>query len=123
MLDAITLFHKASNPASIRIATLLKQAAGSGAAVSDNAPAKKSDFELNITEEAPTTEQLTTILDYVGKAGIPSIISNAQNQEEALKKFKQNADSLNRPIVRLSPPALCTFQGGLLTRLPCIVGG
>ncbi|EGO53067.1 hypothetical protein NEUTE1DRAFT_92009 [Neurospora tetrasperma FGSC 2508] len=99
VLDTITLFHKASNPASIRIATLLKQAAGSGAAVSDNAPAKKSDFELNITEEAPTTEQLRTMLDYVGKTGISSIISNAQNETEALKKFKENGDNLNRPIV------------------------
>ena len=108
MSDAITLFHKASNPASIRIATLLKQAAGSGAAAADKAPVKQSDFELNITEEAPTTEQLNTILDYVGKAGISSIISGAQNEEEALKKFKQSADNLNRPIVRVFPPAMCT---------------
>ncbi|KAK1781027.1 hypothetical protein QBC45DRAFT_406455 [Copromyces sp. CBS 386.78] len=99
VLDAITLFHKASNPASIRIATLLKQAAGSGAAVAQNAPADKFDFELNITEEAPTTEQLKTILDYVGKAGISSIISDAQDETEALKKFKDNTDNLKRPIV------------------------
>lgn len=103
VLDAITLFHKASNPASIRIATLLKQAAGSGAAVSDKAPAKKSDFELNITEEAPTTEQLRTILDYVGKTGVSSIILNAHNETEALKKFKESTDNLNRPLVRHSP--------------------
>ncbi|KAI1176443.1 DUF1687-domain-containing protein [Nemania sp. FL0916] len=107
-LDTITLFHKASSPASIRAATVLKQASANAAeaATEDQASdhtaqtnTRRPEFELNITEEPPTPDQLQTILEYVGKKNISSIVQGAASENEALKKFKENAESFKRPVV------------------------
>ncbi|KFH47021.1 putative redox protein-like protein [Hapsidospora chrysogenum ATCC 11550] len=107
-LDIITLFHKAGSPASTRVANLLKQVSANSTAgatidqASDHshqtAP-KREQFELNITEDPPTADQVQTILEYVGKSGIPSIISGARDEKDALKKFKESKESLQRPLV------------------------
>ncbi|KAH8169899.1 hypothetical protein LIA77_10443 [Sarocladium implicatum] len=106
-LDIITLFHKPSNPASTRVATLLKQASANAQAgatedqASDHShqshPARE-EFELNITEDAPTQDQVQTILDYVGESKVQSIIKGAQDQKDALKRFKENKESFQRPV-------------------------
>ncbi|KAJ4416042.1 hypothetical protein N0V82_006965 [Gnomoniopsis sp. IMI 355080] len=105
--DIVTLFHKASSPASTRVATLLKQASANASehATEDQAsdhssqtPAHRPEFELNITEDPPTTDQVQTILEYVGKGGISSIIKGASSQDEALKLFKQSVDNFQRPV-------------------------
>jgi len=108
-LDIITLFHKAGSPASTRVATLLKQAHAAAAATSTQDQASdhsaqttnvsRPEFELNITEETPTSDQLRTILDYVGKKNISSVIKGAQSENEAIKIFKQNSASFQRPVV------------------------
>lgn len=63
----------------------------------------REQFELNITEEPPTPDQVKTILEYVGKGGISTIIKGAQNEKEALKKYQENKDNLLRPVVRCQP--------------------
>ncbi|KAK0729980.1 thioredoxin-like protein [Lasiosphaeris hirsuta] len=107
-LDIIQLFHKASSPASVRVANLLKQvsAGASESATEDQAGDhstqsnnRRDVFELAITEEAPTTHQLVTILDYAGQAGISTIVKGAHNTTEALKLFKESAENLNRPVI------------------------
>ncbi|KAI0913116.1 DUF1687-domain-containing protein [Ustulina deusta] len=107
-LDIVTLFHKAGSPASVRAATVLKQASANAteSATEDQASnhthqtnPHRSDFELNITEDPPTADQLRTILEYVGKSKISSIIQGATNEKEALKKFKESIDSLQRPLI------------------------
>ncbi|KAK3330563.1 thioredoxin-like protein [Apodospora peruviana] len=106
--EIVTLFHKANSPASVRVATLLKQVSASAAetATEDQASdhsaqtqAQRAEFDLNVTEDAPTTGQLETILDYAGNLGISSIIKGATSKEEALRKFKQSPDNFNRPVV------------------------
>ncbi|KAF4978494.1 hypothetical protein FZEAL_5140 [Fusarium zealandicum] len=107
-LDIVTVFHKASSPASVRVANLLKQVsanATSGATIdqaSDHSaqtnPAREQ-FELNITEDPPTDDQVKTILEYVGTSGISNVIKGASNEKEALKKFKQSNDNFIRPVV------------------------
>jgi hypothetical protein len=62
----------------------------------------RQDFELNITEDPPTTDQLQTILEYVGKSGISSIVKGATTETEALRKFRENNDNFQRPVVRFS---------------------
>lgn len=108
--DIVTLFHKANSPVSTRIATLLKQtsAAAAETATADQASdhsaqntIQREDFDINITEDAPTTSQLETILDYAGTAGIPSIVKGAQSKQEALKKFKESTENFQRPVVSL----------------------
>lgn len=104
----VTLFHKPSSPASLRAHALLKQlsAAATEFATEDQASdhslqtlSKRQEFELEVTEEPPTTDQLTSILEYVGTAGISSIVKNAQSQPDALKRVKEHSDNLLRPIV------------------------
>jgi hypothetical protein len=40
-----------------------------------------------------------TILEYVGQSNIQRVIKGAQDQKDALRKFKENNDSFQRPIV------------------------
>lgn len=92
----------------MRVATLLKQASAnaSESATEDQAsdhsaqthPAR-AEFELNITEDPPTSDQVQTILEYVGRPNIGSIIKGASSNDEALRLFKQNAESFQRPVV------------------------
>lgn len=107
-LDIVTLFHKASSPASLRAATILKQASANATAAATEDQAsdhsaqtmpRRIDFELNITEEPPTADQLKTILEYVDKTKIGSIIQGAKSENEALKKFKADAESFKRPVI------------------------
>ena len=121
-LDVITLFHKASSPASIRAQTLLKQisAHASESATEDQATDhtqqnkfQRTEFELNVTEDPPTSDQLRTILEYVGsgagRAG--QIVEGATSEADAVTKLKENPDSFQRPVVGLLPRfATCCNQ-------------
>ncbi|KAI1801571.1 DUF1687-domain-containing protein [Daldinia bambusicola] len=109
-LDIVTLFHKTGSPASTRAATLLKQisANASETATEDQAsdhshqtPPKRlrEEFELNITEDPPTSDQLKTILEYVGKNRISSVVQGASTENEALKKFRENQENFKRPVI------------------------
>ncbi|KAI1380031.1 DUF1687-domain-containing protein [Hypoxylon crocopeplum] len=109
-LDIVTLFQKSGSPASLRAATILKQvsANASETATEDQASdhshqthpqRSRQEFELNITEDPPTTDQLKTILEYVGKSKISSIVQGATTENEALKKFRENADNFKRPVI------------------------
>lgn len=107
-LDIVTVFHKAGCPASTRVANLLKQISANtqAGATLDQASdytsqikAMRDPFELSVTEEPPTAEQVQTILEYVGKGNIPRVIKGARDQKEALKKFKESKDSFLRPVV------------------------
>jgi arsenate reductase-like glutaredoxin family protein len=104
----ITLFHKPSVPSSVRALTLLKQAAGTAqsTATEDQASShdthsnsQRTDFELDVTEAAPTTEQFSNILEYVGKHNAAKLIRGARDDAEAMRKLKENADSFERPVV------------------------
>ncbi|UKZ55405.1 hypothetical protein TrVGV298_009228 [Trichoderma virens] len=86
-LDIITLFHKASSPASVRVSNLLKQASTSAQkSATQDSEARRDPFELNITEDAPTVDQVQTILE------------GARDDKDALKKFKENKENLLRPL-------------------------
>lgn len=130
--DIVTLFHKASSPASVRVATLLKQASANATehATEDQASdhsaqttPHRAEFELNITEDPPTPDQLQTILQYVGKSAISSVVKGASSESEALKIFRQSAEAFQRPVVRtthrprlplpLATPADMQADGGL----------
>ncbi|TGJ80167.1 hypothetical protein E0Z10_g8600 [Xylaria hypoxylon] len=107
-LDIVTLFHKAGSPASVRAATVLKQASANAAefATEDQASDhshqtnhQRPEFELNITEDPPTADQLKTILEYVGKSKISSVIKGATTENEALKKLKESSDNIKYPVI------------------------
>ncbi|KAM0543395.1 hypothetical protein ACHAPJ_012354 [Fusarium lateritium] len=107
-LDIVTVFHKASSPASVRVANLLKQVsanATSGATLdqaSDHSAQTtpiRDQFELNITEDPPTDDQVKTILEYVGTSGISNVIKGANTEKDALRKFKESKENFVRPVV------------------------
>ncbi|KAK9771680.1 hypothetical protein AB5N19_03364 [Seiridium cardinale] len=106
--DIITVFHKASSPASSRVVTLLKQvsANASESATEDQASdhshqtdPQRPEFDLDITEQPPTSDQLRSILEYVGTSKISSVIAGASTEKEALKKFKEGAENFKRPVI------------------------
>lgn len=110
--DVVTLFHKPSVPASQRTLNLLKVAHATATETttidqaSDNtaqALRERGEFELEVTEEPPTPDQLRSILDYAARAdpkqSISDIVRGAKDAEDALKKVKENGDNFIRPVV------------------------
>ncbi|KAL8835859.1 MAG: hypothetical protein Q9170_003153 [Blastenia crenularia] len=109
-LDVITLFHKASSPASVRAQTLLKQvsAHASETATEDQATdhthqnkLQRTEFDLDVTEDPPTSDQLRTILDYVGSGAgrVGQIVEGAVDEADALKKLKEDPNRFQRPVI------------------------
>jgi hypothetical protein len=110
-LDVITLFHKPSLAASTRVMNLLRTARAtvSETATEDQASdhthhanaQRRGEFELDITEAAPTTDQLRNILDYVGPGVKPGdIIRGARDRADALKRLTDSGgDHFVRPLV------------------------
>ncbi|CAL3969514.1 hypothetical protein PZA11_005957 [Diplocarpon coronariae] len=105
--DVITLFHKASSPASIKVHSFLKQvsANASETATQDQASdhsvqskPRRAEFELEVTEEPPTQDQLKSILEYVGTQKAGTIISGAIDEADALKKLKESSENFQRPV-------------------------
>ena len=108
----ITLFHKPSLPASVRVLNLLKQAsaAASETATEDQATdhsqqnkIQRTEFELNVTEDAPTSDQLRSILEYVGARRAKDIVKGARDAGDAIRKLGEDKGSFRPPVV--SSPA------------------
>jgi hypothetical protein len=51
-----------------------------------------------VQESAPTADQLTSILEYLGPAQAGSVIADATGTTDALKKFKANESSFKAPV-------------------------
>ena len=96
----------------MRVVTMLKQASAHAAETAtedqasdhtvqtEKAPlSRREPFDLNITEDPPTTDQLQTILEYVGASGISAIVKGAGTQAEAMRKFRESHDNFQRPVV------------------------
>ena len=98
-------------PSSLRVLTKLKQisAQASETATEDQAAdhthqnkIQRTAFELNITEEPPTGDQLRTILEYIGESKAPQIVEGAKNTEDAIRRLKEDAK-------RFKPPVVCLY--------------
>ncbi|KIW71505.1 hypothetical protein PV04_03662 [Phialophora macrospora] len=108
-LDVITLFHKPSVQASIRAQTLLKQASAqaSQSATEDQASdhthqnqtvTRTDPFELEVTEAAPTPDQLRSIFEYVGSGKAGELVQGAASESDALRKVKEDGGLFIRPV-------------------------
>lgn len=104
----ITLFHKPTLASSGRALALLKQASAtaSATATEDQAgdhtkhnQAQRDEFELDVVERAPTSDQLRSILEYVGAKRAGDVIQGAKDESDAVKRFKENSDSFQTPVV------------------------
>lgn len=105
----ITLFHKPSVPASVRVSNLLKQASAqaSETATEDqasdhtaqNAAVTRDPFELEVTENAPTPDQLKSIFEYLGSGRAGDLVKGAASESDALRKVNQDGALFVRPVV------------------------
>jgi arsenate reductase-like glutaredoxin family protein len=105
----ITLFHKPSLSASVRVANILKQASAQASATatedqaSDHTPqnqaVSRDPFELDITEAPPTPDQLKSIFGYVGAGKAGALVKGAASESDALRKVQENGDAFNRPVI------------------------
>lgn len=96
----------------MRVLNLLKQssATASASATEDQASdhvahnkVQRSEWDLEVTEAPPTSDQLRSILEYLGGAGaVGRIIKGASGESDALSKLKESADAFQRPLVRSS---------------------
>lgn len=96
----------------MRVNTLLKQvsANASETATEDQASdhsveskPNRPEFDLEVTEEPPTQDQLKSILEYVGMEKASSIIKGAKDEADAMKKLKAGSESFQAPVVCFSP--------------------
>ncbi|KAE8387484.1 hypothetical protein ETB97_004814 [Aspergillus alliaceus] len=109
-LDPITLFHNPNLQSSKNAYNILKRAL-SAAEEGEPSTTKRGEFQLEVTTEAPTTDQLRNILDYVtgdpAGAGsnqvvysVEEVVTGAKDAEDAVKKFKESGgkEGFVRPI-------------------------
>ena len=61
---------------------------------------QRTEFELNVTEDPPTGDQLRTILEYVGSSKANRIVEGAKDAEDAINKLKEDAKRFRAPVVR-----------------------
>jgi hypothetical protein len=59
---------------------------------------QQTEFQLEITEDPPTPDQLKTILEYVGNSSIPFIVKGANTENEAFRKLKESIDNDTMPL-------------------------
>ena len=107
----VTLFHRPQLRSSQRALALLKQvsAEASETATEDQASdhshqnkIQRSAFELNVTEDAPTSDQLRSIFEYIGDKRAKDVVAGATTPSEAIKMLKEDKSRLKAPIVCLS---------------------
>lgn len=109
--DVVTLFHEPASASSVRVLNLLKQAQANAsttttidqASSTDQPKAEHNQFELDVQEQAPTSDQVQIILEYLGAGSAGKVVEGASSEEEAVKKFKLNANSFVKPLVRCCP--------------------
>jgi hypothetical protein len=53
---------------------------------------------LDIQEGPPTSDQLSSILDYLGPSKAGSVVKDATGSSDALRKFKASETAFQRPV-------------------------
>lgn len=54
--------------------------------------------DTDVQEGAPTPDQLSSILEYLGPSKAGSVVEGATGSSDALRKFKQNDTAFQRPV-------------------------
>lgn len=95
----------------MRVLTLLKQASAeaSETATVDQAgdhthqnKAQHSEFDLEVSEQIPTSDQLRSILEYAGNDRIKDVVEGATSVSNALQKISQDRKAFQFPVVSTS---------------------
>ena len=59
----------------------------------------RREFELNVSEDPPTSDQLRSIIQYLGVQNVSKVVQGANSEAEAIEKLKQNRENFQRPVV------------------------
>ena len=54
---------------------------------------------MEITEAAPTPDQLKSIFEYVGAGKAAQLVKGASSQSDALRKLKEDGENFQRPVI------------------------
>lgn len=93
----------------MRALTLLKQASAEAqeTATGDQAgdhshqnKAQHSEFDLEVSEQIPTSDQLRNILEYTGRDRIKDVVEGATSVSDALQRISQDRKAFKFPVVR-----------------------
>lgn len=60
---------------------------------------QRSDFELNVTEEPPTGDQLKTIIEYAGERKASQLVDGARDALDAIHRLSQDKNKFKAPVV------------------------
>lgn len=60
----------------------------------------RTEFDLEVTEEPPTSDQLKSIIEYIGPNSASSVVEGATDINSALRKLRESKDNFKRPVVR-----------------------
>ena len=94
----------------MRVLALLKQTAAeaSETATVDQASdhshqnqAQRADFDLDVTEEGPTEDQLRNIIEFAGSDRAKDVVEGATSVSDALRKLKEDGKRFKYPVVSL----------------------
>lgn len=58
---------------------------------------------MNIMEDAPTSDQLRSILEYAGARRAKDIVKGARDAGDAIRKLAEDKGSFRPPVVRRPP--------------------
>ena len=60
---------------------------------------QRSEFELNVTEDIPTSDQLRTIFDYVGANKAKELVEGSHDVSDAIKRLQEDRKRFKAPVV------------------------
>lgn len=64
---------------------------------------QRSEFQLDVTEDSPTSDQLRSILEYVGPRKAREVVDGARDEADALRRLKEDPSKFRAPVVSLVP--------------------
>lgn len=56
-------------------------------------------MDADVQEGPPTSDQLSSILDYLGPSKAGTVVKDATGSSDAQRKFKANESAFQRPVV------------------------
>ena len=59
----------------------------------------RTDTMVDVQEGPPTSDQLSSILEYIGPSKAGTVVKDATGSTDALRKFKGNESLFQRPLV------------------------
>lgn len=65
---------------------------------------QRTEFDIDITEAPPTTDQLRTMLEYMGPNSANKFVQGATSDADATKRLKESGEAFKRPVVSENIP-------------------